>query len=167
MLTPEETGYLERAIELALAAEREGNLPIGAVITLDGAIVGEGHNRMAAPHYSPGRHAEIEALRSVPEDVWARASEMTCYSTLEPCVMCTGTLLLHGIGRVVFGSIDDGGGGTQILEHLPPFFDGGAGVPEWVGPVIPERCDPLSARARARFAELPGGKRVRDQQSKR
>lgn len=154
-------GHLDRAIELALSGETEGNLPIGAVITLGADIIGEGHNRMVTPHYNPGRHAEIEALRSVPVDAWDRAAEMTCYSTLEPCVMCTGTLLLHGIGRVVFGASDIGGGGGTLLPHLPSFFDGGAGVPEWVGPVSPERCDPLSVRARARFVELPCGKRAR------
>lgn len=152
--------FIERAVELALAAERGGNLPIGAVITLDGSIIGEGGNRIASPRYHPGRHAEIEALSHVPLDVWDRASEMTCYSTLEPCVMCTGALLLHGVGRVVFGASDTGGGGGAILAHLPPFFEGGAGVPEWVGPVLPEHCDPLFARASALFAELPCGRRL-------
>ena len=147
-------------MELALEAEAEGNLPIGAVITLDGKRLGEAGNRIAVPHYDPGRHAEIEALRSVPFEAWDRAPEMTCYSTLEPCVMCTGTLLLHGIGRVVFGATDVGGGGGIILSHLPTFFEGGAGVPEWVGPVLPERCDPLYTRARAQFVELPCGQRT-------
>jgi len=130
----------------------------GHQLVLEGAIVGEGANRMAAPRYNPGRHAEIEALGAVPEPLWPRASQMTCYSTLEPCVMCTGTLLLHGIGRVVFGAVDVGGGGGGLLDHLPAFFEGG-GVPQWVGPVLPERCDPLYARAREMFVELPCGKR--------
>jgi len=159
MLESHEARFLERAVELALAAEKEGNLPIGAVITLDGEVLGEGANRMVSPRYDPGRHAEIEALRAVAADTWHRAWEMTCYSTLEPCVMCTGTLLLHGIGRVVFGASDVGGGGGVILEHLPAFFHGGAGVPEWIGPALPGRCDPLYARARAMFIELPCGKR--------
>ena len=149
--------FFDRAIELAEATEKDGNLPIGAVIVLDGQIVGEGGNRMVVPSYNPGRHAEIEALRSVRDELWRRASEMTCYSTLEPCVMCTGTLLLHGIGRVVFGARDAGGGGSVILNHLPPFFDDGKRVPEWVGPVAAERCDPLAARARAMFLTLPVG----------
>ncbi len=155
----EEHRFVERAIDLALAAEKEGNLPIGAVITLDGEIIGEGGNRMVVPRYEPGRHAEIEALRSVAPETWGRAWEMTCYSTLEPCVMCTGTLLLHGIGRVVFGAADVGGGGGKLLSHLPSFFEGGTGVPRWVGPVSAEPCDPLFARARAMFVELPVGAR--------
>lgn len=159
MISSHEVRFLERAISLALAAERDGNLPIGAIVTLDGEILSEGANRIASPAYDPGRHAEIEALRGVPPELWPRASEMTCYSTLEPCVMCTGTLLLHGIGRVVFGARDTGGGGTAILAHLPAFFANGAGVPEWVGPMLPERCDPLYVRARAMFAKLPCGRR--------
>ena len=161
MLSSNDLSYFERAIELALSAETEGNLPIGTVITLDGDIIGEGKNCIASPRYHPGRHAEVEALGSVPLELWDRASEMTCYSTLEPCVMCTGTLLLHGVGRVVFGASDVGGGGGGILSHLPAVFDGGAGVPEWIGPVLPERCNPLFERARAIFLELPCGKRLR------
>lgn len=159
MIASDEHQHLERAVALALAAEQAGNLPIGAVITLDGKLLGEGANHMASPVYEPGRHAEIEALRSVPPEAWARAKEMTCYSTLEPCIMCTGTLLLHGIGRVVFGANDVGGGGGVILPHLPAFFDDGERVPEWIGPVLPERCDPLAVRARALFATLPCGQR--------
>lgn len=151
--------FLERAIELAHEAEREGNLPIGSVLVLDGEIIGEGHNRMVVPRYDPGRHAEVEALRSVAAPSWERAWDMTCYSTLEPCVMCTGTLLLHGVGRVVFGAADDGGGGGGLLAHLPSFFERRAGVPEWIGPILPERCDALSTRARAKFVELPCGQR--------
>lgn len=159
MLANEESRFLARAVELALAAESAGNLPIGALITLDGQILAEGANGMASPHFHPGRHAEIEALRNVPPHAWLRASEMTCYSTLEPCVMCTPTLLLHGIGRIVFGATDVGGGGGELLEHLPAFFDGRT-TPEWIGPVLPERCDPLFERARARFMKLPGGERL-------
>jgi tRNA(adenine34) deaminase len=72
--------------------------------------------------------------------------------------MCTGTLLLHGFGRVVFGAEDTEGGGSQMLAHLPDYYAGGAGVPVWVGPLLPEVCDPLYARVKARFDTLPCGK---------
>jgi tRNA(adenine34) deaminase len=143
---------------MALEAERLGNLPIGAVITLDNEVIAEAGNALLIPHYHPGRHAEIEALRRVPENLWQRAREMTCYTTLEPCMMCTGTLLLHGFGRVVFGAEDTEGGGSQMLAHLPDYYAGGAGVPLWVGPLLPEVCDPLYARVKARFDALPCGK---------
>lgn len=160
MISTDEAQFIDRAVELAETAEAEGNLPIGAVLTLDGEIVGEGGNRIVVPHYDPGLHAEIVAVRSVAPEHWNRASEMTCYSTLEPCVMCTGTLLLHGVGRVVFGAVDPGGGGGKILQHLPDFFANDAGVPDWVGPVAADRCDPLTARAQAGFAKLPCGQRT-------
>lgn len=150
--------FLERAIELALESEAEGNLPVGAVITLDEQIIGEGKSTVLKPTYHPGRHAEVNALRSVDDALWERAGEMTCYSTLEPCVMCAGTLLLHGIGRVVFGAVDRLGGAECILDELPPYYDDG-GVYDWEGPVMPERCDPLYERADEIFENLPVGRK--------
>jgi tRNA(adenine34) deaminase len=150
--------HLQRAVGLALEAEKLGNLPIGAVITLDNIVIAEAGNALLIPHYHPGRHAEIEALRSVPASLWPRARAMTCYTTLEPCVMCAGALLLHGVGRVVFGAQDGEGGAGQILSHLPDYYSEGAGVPVWSGPLLPEICDPLYERIKERFDELPCGK---------
>lgn len=157
--SPEQDMYhLHRAVQLALEAERLGNLPIGAVITLDGVVVAEAGNAVLVPHYHPGRHAEMEALKHVPAKLWPLSRAMTCYTTLEPCTMCTGALLLHGIGRVVFGTTDTEGGGGRLLAHLPDYYAGGAGVPLWVGPMLPELCDALYARAKDRFDALPCGR---------
>ena len=82
---------------------------------------------------------------------------MTCYTTLEPCVMCFGALLLHGVGRVVFGAYDTLGGAGTLLQHLPPYYED-ARVFEWEGPLMPEVCDPLYARADELFADLPVGR---------
>jgi tRNA(adenine34) deaminase len=150
--------FLDRAVRLALAAEVVGNLPVGAVVTLGGEVVAEAGNAVLAPSYHPGRHAETEALRLVPEDLWLRGREMTIYTTLEPCVMCTGALLLHGVGRVVFGARDTLGGAGPLLAHLPEYYAGGAGVPAWIGPLRPDVCDPLFQRVLARFDHLPCGK---------
>jgi tRNA(adenine34) deaminase len=151
--------YLRRAVHLALEAERLGNLPIGAVITLHSEKIAEAGNAILVPHYHPGRHAEMEALRRVSADLWPLSREMTCYTTLEPCVMCAGALLLHGIGRVVFGTADTEGGAGRVLSHLPDYYRGGAaGVPLWVGPQLPEICDALYARVKERFDGLPCGK---------
>ena len=135
--------HTHRAIHLALEAEGRGDLPVGAVVTLDGEVIAEAGNAVLVPAYHPGRHAETEALSRVPANLWPRGREMTVYTTLEPCVMCAGAMLLHGVGRVVFGALD-------------PL--GGAGVPEWVGPVMPELCDPLFHRVLERFDALPCGK---------
>jgi tRNA(Arg) A34 adenosine deaminase TadA len=155
---------LYRAIDLALEAERHGNLPIGTVITIDGQIIAEAGNAILVPHYHPGRHAEMEALRHVPADLWPQSREMICYTTLEPCLMCFGALLLHGVGHVVFGAKDEEGGAGYVLSHLPVYYTDeadAAGVPVWTGPVLPELCDPLYRRARERFNSLPCGKSAR------
>jgi tRNA(adenine34) deaminase len=157
-VTGRDVEFVRRAVRLALEAEVGGNLPIGCVITLDDRVIAEAGNALLVPHYHPGRHAEIEALGRVPAELWARAREMTCHTTLEPCVMCAGALLLHGVGRVVFGALDPEGGAGALLSQLPRYYAGGVGVPEWVGPVLPEVCDPLYARVNARFDALPCGK---------
>lgn len=154
----EELAFVERAVRLALEAERRGDLPVGAVITLDDEIVAEAGNAVLIPAYNPGRHAEIETIGRVPVELWPRGREMTCYTTLEPCVMCMGAFLLHGVGRVVFGASDAIGGAGSLLPHLPSYYECGAGVPVWVGPVAPELCGPLFARVLARFDELPCGR---------
>ena len=147
--------YISRAIQIALDAEARGNLPVGAVITLDDNIIAEAGSSILTPVYHPGRHAEMEALRRVPVELWQRGREMTCYTTLEPCVMCFGGLLLHGIGRIVFGAEDQQGGASSLLSHLPGYYAGGKGVPQWIGPVAAERCDELCKRTLEKFERLP------------
>ena len=155
--------HLQHALRLALAAERLGNLPVGAVITLEDEVVAEAGSSILKPHYYPGGHAEVESLRRVPAHLWPRGREMTCYTTLEPCVMCMGALLLHGVGRVVFGARDSEGGAGQLLPHLPAYYAGGACIPEWLGPLLPDPCDDLYRRVKAGFDQLPcGNKRGRE-----
>jgi tRNA(adenine34) deaminase len=147
--------YISRAIQIALDAEVRGNLPVGALITLDENIIAEAGSSILAPVYHPGRHAEMEALQRVPVELWRRSREMTCYTTLEPCVMCFGALLLHGIGRIVFGAEDSQGGASSLLSHLPEYYAGGKGVPEWIGPVAAELCNELYKRTLEKFDRLP------------
>ena len=142
----EDKQFIKRAIELALLAEQEGNLPVGAVISLDGEVVAEGRSAIWAPRFDATRHAEIEALRAVPPEVWKTAENLSLYTTLEPCLMCFGAILLHGIGRVVFGSMDSYGGSGSILVCLPPFFQVQFENTQWVGPMMPSECDPLHER---------------------
>ena len=136
----------QRAIELALDAESRGNLPIGAVIALDGQIIAEGQNAIWSPELNANRHAEVEALRNVPQEHWPHARRMTLYTTLEPCVMCLGAILLHRIGRVLYGTADDYGGACLLRGHMPYFFEKAIARTEWHGPAYPQGCDPLFAR---------------------
>jgi tRNA(adenine34) deaminase len=147
---------IERTVELAFAADERGDPPVGSLITLDGEVVAEGSARVLSEGYQPRRHAEQEALGNVPVGLWPRAGEMTCYTSLEPCLMCFGSLLLCGIGRVVFGGTDVLGGARFVFDSLPPYYDG-RGMPVWIGPVLPEVCDPLYERVDAMFRTLPCG----------
>jgi tRNA(adenine34) deaminase len=138
--------FFERAIELALRAEKQGNLAIGAVISLDGEIVGEGQNAIWVPARNPNRHAEVEALRSVPPGLWDHSRRMTLYTTLEPCLMCLGAILLHRIGRVLYGSADHYGGASLVIGHMPTYFEDAISQTEWYGPAYPAECDKLFER---------------------
>jgi tRNA(adenine34) deaminase len=141
-----DTSSFQRAIQLALEAEEAGNLPIGAVISLDGVIVAEGKNAIWCPTYNPNRHAEIEALRNVPENLWKSSRNMTLYTTLEPCLMCVGAIILHHIGCVMFGSADDYGGASLVFGHTPTYFEDELSRIEWIGPAYAEESDKLFMR---------------------
>lgn len=145
VLGPGEDGFLRRACELALEAERDGNVPIGAVIVLDDRIVAEGRNAVYLPLRHPGRHAETEALRAVPDDLWPRAREMTCYSSLEPCLMCLASLYFHGVPRIVYGASAAAGGAGPVIPDLPWYMRG----IQWVGPLGDELSRELQGRVRA------------------
>ena len=67
--------FINEAIEVALESEKRGNLPVGAVIVMDGAIIARGYNSVRLPVYHPGRHAEMEALKSVPEHFWPESRQ--------------------------------------------------------------------------------------------
>ena len=94
--------YLRVAIEQARAGLKEGGIPIGSVIVHNGTIIGRGHNRRVQKT-SAILHAEMDAL----EDAGRRSAcvykECTLYTTLSPCAMCSGAILLYGIRRVVIG----------------------------------------------------------------
>jgi tRNA(adenine34) deaminase len=141
--------FMQRAVELALLAEKEGNLPIGAVIVFNGEVVAEGRNAIWAPKFDATRHAEMEALRAMPADLWEAPDALRLYTTLEPCLMCFSSIMLHRIGSVIFGSGDHYGGASPAFTHLPPFFREQLEKIEWLGPLMPEVCDPLHARAQA------------------
>ena len=115
--------FMQRAIELAYQAERDGNLPVGSLITLNDKVVSEGPSRVYHPRYDLTRHAEMEAIRALPPELWEETEGLVIYTTLSPCLMCLGAILLFGIPRVVFGAEDEYGGAKTLAGHLPPFFN--------------------------------------------
>ena len=110
--------FMSLALDEAYAAEREDEVPIGAVLVLDGKLVAKGHNCPIGRH-DPSAHAEIMALRSACE--WLknyRIAGATLYVTLEPCLMCFGALTHARVERVVYGAPDPKVGVSRHLDLL-------------------------------------------------
>ena len=93
---------LRAAIDEALKGAREGGIPIGSVLVLDGEIVGRGRNRRVQ-NGSPVLHAEMDCLENAGRLSPSEYSRAVLYSTLSPCDMCSGAVLLYGIRKVVVG----------------------------------------------------------------
>jgi cytosine deaminase len=101
-MLPDDRKYLDLAIAQAEAGLQSGGIPIGAVLAADGTLLGAGHNQRIQLG-SPTRHGETDALERAgrqPASVYRRS---TMYTTLSPCDMCTGAILLYDIPRVVVG----------------------------------------------------------------
>ncbi|PLY11089.1 MAG: tRNA-specific adenosine deaminase [Arcobacter sp.] len=94
--------FLEVAIEEAKKGMAEGGIPIGSVLVLDGKIVGRGHNRRVQKGSSV-LHAEMDCLENAGRIKASDYKRATLYSTLSPCDMCSGAVLLYGIPKVVIG----------------------------------------------------------------
>lgn len=113
--------WMRQALSLALRAQEEGEVPVGALLVLDNQVIGAGWNRPIGRH-DPTAHAEIMALRqggTVLQNY--RLLHATLYVTLEPCVMCAGAMVHGRIRRSVYGAADEktGAAGSllDILRH--------------------------------------------------
>ena len=117
---------MDRALELAGQAAGVGEVPVGAVVTLDDSVIGVGHN-CSIERNDPCAHAEVVALREACLKVGNyRLPGATLYVTLEPCLMCVGAAVAARVERLVFGAADPkagclGGaydaGGLTFLNH--------------------------------------------------
>jgi cytosine/creatinine deaminase len=94
--------FMAAAIAEARAGLSEGGIPIGSVIVHQGRIIGRGHNRRVQQG-SPTLHGEMDALENAGRHPARVYRESVIYTTLSPCSMCTGAILLYGIPRVVVG----------------------------------------------------------------
>lgn len=109
---------MRAALAQAAMAESAGEVPVGAVVVVNGEVVGTGHNRSISDA-DPSGHAEIVALREACGAVRNyRLTGATLYVTLEPCVMCVGAIVQARIGRVVFGAYDDKAGALGTATDL-------------------------------------------------
>jgi tRNA(adenine34) deaminase len=114
--TRDDEACMRRALELARNAAAAGEVPVGAVLVLDGVVVGEGWNRPIGSS-DPTSHAEIEALRAGARQLGNyRLGGSTLYVTMEPCPMCAGAMIHARVGRLVYGAPDPraGAAGTVI-----------------------------------------------------
>jgi tRNA(adenine34) deaminase len=110
--------YLDAALAEAQAAADAGEVPVGAVVVCDGAIVARAQNRMRRDRDATA-HAEVLALRAATHAVGdARLDRCTLYITLEPCAMCAGAIILARVQRVVFAAWDDKAGMAGSVGDL-------------------------------------------------
>jgi tRNA(adenine34) deaminase len=128
---------MRQALDLARETEHAGEVPVGAIVVLDGRVIGRGGNSPISNN-DPTAHAEILAIREAAAALRNyRIEGATLYVTLEPCVMCAGALIAARIARLVFGARDLRFGGvrskfrladTEILNHRVEVVEGVLGA---------------------------------------
>lgn len=111
--------FMRAALELAAQAAQRGEVPVGAVVVQDGAIIGRGFNRPITTS-DPTAHAEIVALREAAATLKNyRLPGCELYVTLEPCAMCVGAMVHARIARIVYGASDPKTGACGSIVDLP------------------------------------------------
>ncbi len=108
---------MQHALALAERGAGQGEVPVGAVVVLNGEVMGEGWNRPIATN-DPTAHAEVVAMREAAQRIGNyRLSGATLYVTLEPCLMCSGAMVHARIARLVFGASDPKRGAINSTCH--------------------------------------------------
>jgi tRNA(adenine34) deaminase len=111
--------FMRAAIDEALAALEEDEVPVGAVVVQEGRIIGRGHNQRERLQ-DPTAHAEMIALTAAASHLQSwRLEECTMYVTLEPCTMCAGAMVLGRLARLVYGATDPKAGACASLYSIP------------------------------------------------
>jgi len=114
----EDARHMDQALEEARRAAALDEVPVGAVVVLEGRVIGRGRNRMIADR-DPTAHAEVVAIRAAAEVAGNyRLSGAALYTTIEPCAMCCGAALHARIGRLVYGAADPKTGAARTLYRL-------------------------------------------------
>ncbi|NOQ64592.1 MAG: tRNA adenosine(34) deaminase TadA [Methyloprofundus sp.] len=138
----EDQAWMRYAIRLAQRAEAQGEVPVGAVLVIDGKCVAEGWNTPISDN-DPTAHAEIKALRQAGQALENyRLLNSTLYITLEPCVMCMGAISHARVQRIVFGAIDAKRGAVCSALSLTDADFLNHRI-EWQGEVLADTCADL------------------------
>lgn len=113
-----DTEFMQLAIQQAIEAGAQGEVPVGAVVIKDGIVIGKGSNAPIAQH-DPSAHAEIQAIREAAKHLGNyRLVDCTLYVTLEPCAMCAGAIQHARISKLVFGASDPKTGACGSVINL-------------------------------------------------
>jgi tRNA(adenine34) deaminase len=113
-----ETEFMYAALDLARQAAVAGEVPVGAVVVKDGAIIGRGYNQPISLH-DPTAHAEVMAMRNAAQQLGNyRLTGCDLYVTLEPCAMCAGAIMHARIARVMYGASDPKTGACGSVINL-------------------------------------------------
>lgn len=140
--TSDDVRWLQRCLELAREAAAADEVPVGAVVVVEGVCIGAGRNRVEALR-SPFAHAEMEALQQAVAHVGQkRLPPATLYCSLEPCFLCAGAILHARVRRVVFAARDPKFGAVRSLATLLE------------DPRLNHRCDVVEGPGAADSAEL-------------
>ncbi|ADR19161.1 CMP/dCMP deaminase zinc-binding protein [Calditerrivibrio nitroreducens DSM 19672] len=110
--------FMKKTIQVAKRALKYDDVPIGAIVVMDGKIIASGYNRKKTTK-NPLDHAEIIAMKKAARKIgdW-RLNNCVLYSTLEPCIMCAGAILHYRIKRVVFGTLEPKFGGVVSNDRI-------------------------------------------------
>jgi tRNA(adenine34) deaminase len=131
--------WMRHALALAQRAAEAGEVPVGAVVVRNDALIGEGWNQPIGSH-DPSAHAEMVALREAARRVENyRLPESTLYVTLEPCVMCAGAIIHARVQRLVFGAWDPKAGAVSSVYDVVanPRLNHRL---DWTGGVLEDQC---------------------------
>jgi len=154
--------FMRQAQALAARAAELGEVPVGALVVLDGQIIGEGWNRPISSH-DPTAHAEIMAMRQASERIGNyRLVGAELYVTIEPCTMCAGAIVHARIARVVFGAAEPKAG--AVVSNACVFDQPWVNHrPEYQGGVLADACSQQISdffrlrRAQKKRLKTPGG----------
>ena len=114
----EDEKWMNLALEQAVKAEKEGEVPVGAILVKDGLVVARAHNQPISTN-DPTAHAEIQLLRAAGEELNNyRLNGTSLYVTLEPCAMCLGAMMHARVERIIYGAHDPKTGVCGSSENL-------------------------------------------------